>query len=288
MFAARSINAAVLRTLGLHERSPEQETFHPEFFSTLGTHMAMPLPKPDYKQAKGLRAHSKLTHIVCHITGVTGGFGISKRQKRKWENTLDICLGHANSTGSLSLDWQLEAAGVWEDKLRGRSSSPMYQLLSDPQLLAPRLALWERYRRTPYHQIASQNGDVLANRSLGKRTYHAGAGNGGAGFAVDCGPNEELSEQLVTTGKHGLWMLGLRMKLAGAEPPFILVPHRVYQYPGRARDTGRNVWRHIIKPTALRHPKLFRIGYEVTHPKGRPIPLSWDIDAHYTSNGKPR
>jgi hypothetical protein len=269
---ALSFTDSVLLALGILERASDQESFVADGYFDLD---ALPIPTTKLKASTRPRRAQDVPYIVCHVTAVTGGFGLASSALRRWRQALE---DPTMSRIPPSIVEQLVAVGDIDQE---RSA---YRAL-DPDRLARRLGIWQRYRGVPYHQIASQTGDVLANRRLTQRSYHAGAGNDGAGLAIDCGPGERLSDDLIVTGRHALLMLARRMKAEGARAPFAVVPHRVFS-SSRRRDTDKAVWTQIVKPVLLENPALMHADYERTVGSGRPIPRSWDEDALFDESGR--
>lgn len=266
MWSSRSVTTSALVALGLLERQAPQTVYIGSYWD-IGE---LPIPAGKLKAAPGERPVPNT--IVVHITAVRGGFGVSRRAVKRWRDALETrSLGLP--TGLLC---QLQVAGLVS------STQPR---AFDPDALAHRLALWERYRSTPYHMIAAPNGDAVANRDLCQRTYHGNAGNYGVGFAVDCGPGEALSEMFVSTAQHALRKLVLRMSIrAGNMPEVRIVSHRQYS-ASRRQDPGAEVWRQVVLPVASEDRRIVLVHGEHTG-GGLPIPNTWDPGSPYDERGK--
>jgi hypothetical protein len=267
-FAIRTAIELALRATGQIIPAAKQQHFARRDFDL----DELPIPANAFKAAKAPRDPSKLTHIICHVTAVRGGFGLMKAAHRKWRERLEHPIDLPQR-----IIWQLDEAG----DLFGDLKIP-----GTEDRLARRLGLWERYRSTPYHEIASQTGDCVANRRLSQRSYHAGPLNAfSAGFAIDCAPDEPLDSDMVATARHGLLCLAHRMVDAGCRTPIMLAPHRAGS-SSRLADTSRTAWLAVIKPTAQEHPELLAIDYHLRVGSGRPIPRAWDSEAQYDSKGR--
>jgi hypothetical protein len=261
----------------LAERQIEQQKFRQ------GGYELFELPVEQWKASSRLRDLSKLNYIVTHVTAVKGGFGVSSTARKRWERILGS--GRLlRSTGHPSLDEQLEAGGVWFRREGGFEPADG----EDTRSIANRLGLWQRYRSSvPYHQIASRNGDIIKNRELSHRTWHANAGNFGAGFAVDCGPDEKLDSWMIETGRQALRVLYTRIidvSEYAQKHGVRVVPHRAFS-SGRRRDTNPEVHREIVIPVVKEIDGL-DIDYKMQMDKGRPIPREWDPNALYDSRGR--
>jgi len=218
----------------------------------------------------GKKQHPRKRHdletldlVVCHVSAVTGGFGVTKRAVKRWRKLLDA--GAILHGKELPIEI-LEALPIGENEDRAR-----------------RLALWERYRNIPYHQIGAGNGDSIANHSLDLWTYHGNTGNKGVGWALDCGADQDLDDWLVETGRASLRGLIQRIDPT-CQRPIRVAHHRAFS-AGRRGDTGRNVHREVILPVveSLDH---VRIDYEIHGNKGRPVPDRWDDAALYDWKGR--
>lgn len=212
--------------------------------------------------------------IVVHVTAVVGGFGLAASARKRWRATLDH---------PFLVDVPDELISQLIDCGDVEQLDAFYGVV-DPDLLARRLGTWERYRSTPYHQIGSQAGDSIANRALSQRSYHAGLGNDGVGLAIDAGPQEPLSSDLIETGRLSLHNLANRLLDAGAPGPFKVQPHRCFD-SNRVRDTDLYVWREIVLPVVAKRSDLY-IDYELQLGTGRPVPREWDPSAMYDLRGR--
>ena len=262
--------------IALAERQARQEKFRQDGFSLYS------MPIKDWKASKAYRDLSTLQYIITHVTAVNGGFGVSKPARRRWESVLgdDTLL---SSTGYPLIDHQLTEAGIWAPRPEG------FEPLGNETSLtiARRLGLWERYRGfVPYHTIAAANGDVLTNRELEHRTWHANSGNFGVGFAVDCGPNEHLDGWMVETGRQALRVLYARVIAASVKARregVLVAPHRCFS-GSRRNDTNVTVHREIVLPV-VREIDGLDVDYHMRDGKGLPIPRRWDPGALYDHKG---
>jgi hypothetical protein len=150
------------------------------------------------------------------------------------------------------------------------------------------LALMERLRGTPYHQIVSREAGILRNRDLAQRSYHGGpAGNDAAGFSVDMGSREQMPDDFWPMARAGLVDLAKRLQKAGARPPFRVIAHRQVELPNRrGDDPGAIAWRNTVIPVVTDHPDLLwaDLGYSANG--GLPIPRSWHPAAQHDDRGR--
>jgi len=151
------------------------------------------LPILETKAYPGVRDVAAIDLVVGHVTDVRNGFGVQKWGPCGWKH------------------WLAEIEG-------GRVPPELVEQLRqpmDPLEMAKRVALWSRYRNTPYHEIAAGNGDVLDNRPLNSRTKASSLGNGGVAFAVDCAHDQPLSADMAETGIYSFQRLVRRLREAG-------------------------------------------------------------------------
>ncbi len=255
----RSLFEALQIALQLRERQLRQEHFREEGFD-IG---ALPIGK--LKASKIIRL-APLSLAIYHVTDVTGGFGVSKRRLKYWRDAL---VNHPERI---------------PDAIREQLPDV------DIEKNAHRLTLWERYRNTPYHTIGATNGDALRNRRLKQRSYHAGLGNDGAGWALDVGHKEELDDWLIETGRASFRIHLMRIR-DGDDPEVTLPDRRIMVAPHRTvssqrfADTSRNVHLNVIKPV-VQQLDFATLDYDFSRGHGRPIPDTWDPDAHYNRKGQ--
>lgn len=200
--------------------------------------------------------------IVTHVTDVQGGFGSQSKRRKHWRRILEDYGLPGPLVPQIPSDWSV-----------GK--------------IAALLAVWERYRNTPYHMIATQSGHAITNHSFDRRSHHAGPhGNDGIGWAIDCHRNESLRTDMVDTGMVSLHrMITIALSVSRVRP-IIVVPHRTMKATRRL-DPNRAVWKYIVKPTVERFGAgECVIDYHFTKASGRPIPRSWDSAALYDDRGR--
>ena len=234
--------------------------------------------------------------IMVHVTGVTRGYGVQRWGPTGWRRWV----GLAKNTQSL---WRcaVEADGLVEpwDGLRNETLLPYELALQlaeadllltmSPDQLGRLVAQWSRFRNTPYHDIGTLGGYVLANRRHRQRSHHGNGtrgsgGNAGIGCAFDCSPNTDLSEFHIQTFQATLRASHLRLQraLAAASPdreaPRIgIVAHAQASDPARANDPGgkrAHIYRRVVVPVAETTPGLY-LDPSWTYGTGRPIRASW-------------
>lgn len=256
----RSALEVSLRIVGVNELQRRQVVFN----GADGFDLTEWMPPDEKWKAYRQRFHDleKLDTIVVHITAVRGGYGVSRRRVAFWEQVL---MGTKKPPSRFPVELlEVLPLGTLKDQ-------------------ASRLALWERYRNAPYHQIGAGNGDSIANHSLRRYSWHAGKGNFGVGWALDAGPNQALDSWMVDTGQASLATLAHRIDPT-YQRPIRVVPHRCFT-SGRVRDTNPTVWREVVKPVVEQTPNLW-IDYEMRRGTGRPVPRSWDPDAVFDDRGR--
>lgn len=221
------------------------------------------LPPGDPTKVDGVRIECDPL-VVIHVTDVMGGFGVSEQRARYWQRRLDD--PHHPDHGRNAPSFQ-----------------PAHATVSTSALLAldDRLARWERYKRLPYHWIASCDGDVVRNHSRELRTHHGNGGNRGIGFAVDCGRFERPADRVIDAGRETLRRAVL--DVWQSERPVTLAPHRSFSGQ-RLPDPGPIVWREVVLPVVRELP-FARLDYTLAEAQGRPIPRSWDPNAIFDDNG---
>ena len=226
---------------------------------------ALPILKP--KAYPGERDVTDIDLIVGHVTDVRNGFGVQKWGPTGWRHWLR----------------ELEAGRV-PTELLDQLTEPMA-----PEQLARRLALWSRYRNTPYHQLGAGNGDVVDNRRLNSRTWASSAGNDGVAWALDCHHRQPLTDDLAATGLLSLCRLVRRLRDAGNTRELRYAPHACFD-PDRFNDTHREAHLRVVKPAirliAANDPYGIRIDYEEARGGGRPITTRDDPDAHFDVRGR--
>lgn len=154
-------------------------------------------------------------------------------------------------------------------------------------------ALLARYHGAAYHRLVSRRVGLVANHRLLLRTSHGHAGNRGAGWAIDCGHDEDLTapemDGFVLAAQQSLADLILDT-YALTRKAVVVVPHRAFSAQ-RGHDTNRTVWRLVVRPTIDRiaevyGPGIAYIDYELAEGSGRPITRSWDDRALYDDRGR--
>jgi hypothetical protein len=206
----------------------------------------IPIPAGKEKAARLARDPAKVSTILFHVTGVTGGFGVARSAVSRWER------------------------------------HPAAQTIE-----ARTLALLERLRGTPYHEIVSREAGIIRNRDLAQRSYHGGpAGNHAAGFSLDMGSRETMPDDFWPMARAGLLDLAKRMQEAGAEPPFWILAHRQVEAPNRrGDDPGAIAWRNVVVPCVHEHADTLVTDLAHTANGGRPIPRSWDHRSPFDDRG---
>jgi hypothetical protein len=268
MLVGRQLAEALLLLLRRTEVQAKQIAFASGGFD-IGE---LPIPAGKLKAYSMLREVDELDLIVAHVTDVRGGFGVSRAAVARWRKEIARGLRVMPVLAA-----QLEEAGA----------------LGDLELLAKRLATFERYRGTPYQEIAAQTGDAIANRRISQVTHHGNGtakvgGNAGVGFAVDAAANEILSPWMIDTGQRAFEILIGRVLRASAKARrdgIRVAPHRAFA-ADRAGDPGPFVWEHVILPVVARSEGVVRIDYEAQWGSGKPVPDTWDEHAIYDSRGR--
>lgn len=268
-FITRSIIENLREWLGGLSRQADQYRFANRGFDLT----PFPIVKP--KTYGLIRDIDNCNMVVDHISAVDGGFGTTERVRKKWRNML---LGRSLPEGIQTL--------LCEAGLLGTNG--LLLVPSNVDALAERLALWERFHASvAYHRIALRNGDYLKNRDFLDKTWHAGLGNDGIGFAMDCGPNEILTARHVETGVYALtdtctelYERSARAQLHGV----VLVPHRAFSR-GRRRDTNPEVHRKVVMVVTAKLD-FVSIGYDIKLGSGREIPNTWDPNSPYDKKGR--
>jgi hypothetical protein len=267
-FGLRALNEALFKALGIYQPQTKQTVFADsgfEMFSSSGEHL---FPITEAKAYTKPRNVEIVDLIVGHISAVSGGFGVSKARKKYWLKALQGSGGHISPL------------------LLRQFPTPIL-LVEDA---AERLALWERFANVPYHEIALQNGDAIANHPLSRHSWHADGGNTGVGLAIDCGPNEKLSSWLVETGRFAFKVLHARLSKETTRAHLRYAPHRAFS-ADRRRDTNPFVHSEIMKPAISeinRTPRLLavEIDYSLHTGGGLPVPNSWDSDSPFDDKGR--
>jgi len=189
------------------------------------------------KAAAGRRNPADISTIVVHVTGVRGGFGVSKSRVRHWE-----------------------------------SASPPSGL----ERLSPEsLALAERFRfNVPYHTVGTRRGMVFQSRNMAQRTYHAGPyGNAYVGCCLmDCHPDEKLSVTDFITAKAALYDCYLDLTSYGDPRRGVsVIAHSQVASPARrGNDPGAQMWQKVVRPVCEQVPALTADEF-FTAGKGRVI-----------------
>lgn len=256
--SARNAWEQLQRLAFVAEPQRPQNTFAPEAWD-IGS-MPIRVRKASYID----RDARDIEYIVGHVVDVRGGFGVQRWGPEGWQHWEKVIREHRIPRG---VELQLPA-----------------EVMRDTDALARRLALWSRFRNTPYHEVAVANGDILDNRRLGQRSHHAGPGNGGVGFAMDCAHNEQLSTTLVATGRKGFARLVQRLRDAGNTRELRYLPHRAFSKQ-RHKDTHIEVHRRVIIPAVAACDGVV-IDYEHSEAGGLPISTEMDPNALYDSRGR--
>lgn len=268
MLVGRQLAESLLLLLRRTERQAKQIAFASGGFD-IGE---LPIPRGKLKAYSTPRLVEDLDLIVPHVTDVRGGFGVSKAAVARWRKEIARGLRVMPRLAA-----QLEEAGA----------------LGDLELLARRLATFERYRETPYQEIAAQTGDAVANRRIEQVTHHGNGtakvgGNAGVGFAVDCGRSEILGPWMIDTAQFAFEVLIGRVLKASPKARrdgIRIAPHRAFA-SDRAGDPGAFVWEHVILPVVARSAGVVRVDYEAQWNTGKPVPDTWDEHALYDARGR--
>ena len=258
---ARNLWEQVQRAARLAEERTREDHYAIDAFDI------SPLPILKTKAYPGIRDVTKIDLVVGHVTDVRNGFGVQKWGPTGWRHWLTELEGGRVAVSLL-------------DQLR----QPM-----EPLELAKRVALWSRYRNTPYHQLGAGNGDVVDNRSLHSKTWASSAGNDGVAFALDCSHRQDLSVDMVKTGQLALRRLVRRLREAGNKRRLRYAPHRCFD-ADRRRDTDRIVHLQVVKPAIVEinreDPYGIEVDYEVALGGGRPISTRDDPEALFDDKGR--
>lgn len=213
------------------------------------------------KRTAGTRQLDTVDTLVVHQTAVE--FGVSRRAVEQWRRLLND--------------------GKWATASIARSYG------TD---VAEELALHERFWNTvPYHFASLLNGDVLHVHPLTWRTWHAGHGNYGVGWAQEGlfpslanlrrPRHTELSDHVVEVARSSMRVAVLKSRELGC-PIRRVQPHRCYSL-ARGGDTGEEVWRRVVLPVAeeldLKPDYELKLG-------GLQISRDWDDAAMYDSRGR--
>lgn len=289
MLASRNAIEAAKLALGVSVKQERQRAFPARGFDLTEW-------EPRKEKYDPRRPHdvTGLSVIVVHVTAVRGGFGVSRRRVAFFEKCLRWIAEHRSANALVNAGWSVPDTVLGQ--LPGLQDGPFttMQHVSASKIheYAHRLALWERYREVPYHQVGAANGDNIANQYLHRRTYHAGAGNIGVGWALDVSHKETLSDFMIDTGRASLRSLIARVMYASEARDVVVVPHRAFS-SSRRLDTSREVWRHVVEPVVSAQqaistaPYEVRIDYNMAVGKGRPVPFSWSPRANHDDRGRP-
>lgn len=273
MFSIRSLQAAILVAIGLHERQTEQVDFATRGFELYDVETGAPLLPITAKKAYNTPLSPDTTdETTVHVTAVRGGFGVSKSRVQYWREEIDDAFRHTNP---------LLVAQLYE-----AHKVPVGEILP-LELAARRLATWERFKNVPYHGLGIRNGDCIANHPLSRHSWHGNAGNRGTGWALDCAPDEKLEAWMIETGRVSfeihcarMYAWSSRVRTTGLR----ILAHRQHS-ASRRQDPGAYVWREVIKPvvSALDYVD---IDYWTKTSSGLQIPRSWDDAALYDDKGR--
>lgn len=189
------------------------------------------------KAADSLRDPADINTIVVHVTGVRGGFGVSKSRVKHWQ-----------------------------------SADPPSGLEG---LSAKSLALAERFHfNVPYHTVGTRRGFVLQSRDMHQRTWHAGPhGNDYVGCCLmDCHPAEKLSATDILTARAALYDCWLQLTDYGDPKREVrVIAHAQVSDPRRrGNDPGATMWQQVVRPVCNEVPTLTTDEF-FTAGKGRVI-----------------
>jgi hypothetical protein len=232
-----------------------------------GGESLLPITKP--KANKSPRSEANLDTIVAHVTAVRGGFGVAKKRLAYWRKFLEsgTLILNNGDTGNLGFRLYLDVtknAKSIEDACRV-------------------LALCERFKNTPYHTLASRVVGTVRNHPLFRYSHHAGKGNFGVGFGIDCAPDEDLSEDFIEIGQNALLNTILSIQEHSVMPRIRILPHRAFS-ANRTGDPGARIWQRVICPVVEATEGVY-IDYEAKYGSGLPVPTTWDKSALYDRRG---
>lgn len=247
LFALRSIVEAARVKLGTHERQAPQSDFADNGFELFD------LPIRKQKAYSRPRDVTRVGLVVVHVTAVRGGFGVSRSAVARWRSEIEA--GFPTLAPSIVGQFPIVEDG-------------------NVELAAKRLALWERFRDVPYHQVACRNGDVLSNHPLSRHSWHGNGGNVGVGWAIDCAPDEQLDDWMAETGRASLQILIDRLRRETRQPVIKLAPHRAFS-ASRRNDTGPIVWREVVEPVIKLYEGQVVAAYDMRAGGGAAVPGSW-------------
>lgn len=274
-FFTRNIIESALRFVGAFVPSPQQTEFAPSTSTPIDYFDTTSMLKEPTKYYPGERVPAPL--LVVHVTDITGGFGVSPKRVAYWAGELEKLLDQDAERAKTGRTFNYTKVF---DQLPKPATSPQWIVDN-----ANRLALWERFGRTPYHWVAAHNGDVLRNHPATRRTKHGNAGNRGIGVAIDVGHKEAIDAFVIETGRAALrCALEDRVDVEAWPGEVLVQPHRCFS-PQRRVDTDAFVWREIVLPVVAATPWA-RVDYELAENGGRPVPRSWDENALFDDKGR--
>ncbi len=252
---------------------------------------SLPILKP--QAYPGDRDVTEIDLVVGHVTDVRGGFGVQRWGPTGWQHWLReleasrvppeimVQLGRAEANAITPARIAITVSNYQKD--------PAKTLAWAYSEIAKRIALWSRWRNTPYHQISGGNGDVVDNRRLASRTKASSAGNDGVAWAMDRHHKQPMTPDDVETGKVGLRRLVQRLREQGNKRRLRYGPHGCFDGM-RWADTSAIVHREVVIPAVAEihasDPYGFFIDYEAAKAGGRPIPRSWDPNALHDERGR--
>lgn len=230
----------------------------PLFYKHKGTGVMLPFKGAPFE----VPAEEK-EGVCAHITGIE--FGTSRRARRFW------------------LD-QIQQGVLSTDLLARYGEEPAEQ--------AERLALHQRFWKTPYHWLGLLCDDILYNNDLSRYTY---AGNGSnrryVQVAAECHmPGLEKNRKSshtrwdardIEVQRRTLELAVLDARGKGA-PCRELTAHRVYS-KGRVGDPGELWWREVGRPMMAQLDLYTRYDHA---PGGFHICREWDPKALYDYRGR--
>lgn len=264
----------------LTEQGYGKESVFPDFFDYRNCQQITE------KAYNGRRRPEQVYYLCVHQMAVA--FGTRKNRRDYWKETIQ------NEAPPKNHDW---IKWVWEleDYLKDEDHE-----LND---IARRLALHERFRSVPYHDIAALNGDVIMNHPAELITWHGNGANGhprnrnkkmngsiGLGFEGhfpallknNTKKYNQLDEETIISFREAMKISVTKRREEGC--PLEFVEHHRQHSAGRMGDAGEGIHKEVVMP--LLKPLSLKVDYDRVTGKGRPVPINWDPNANHNWWGK--